>query len=153
MQLTHSVTIHDHTKPEPRKLVYAQVNLREELARPIEIARFHPMDEEGTSVCLSWDEFAAVADLVWAHRPDSAINDAETADETCGALGPLDGLPCVLKPGHLPVEAGKWTHITREASKFTRTNECTHNWVTAQDGEGKKLSYMHCGLCGVRRPF
>lgn len=29
----------------------------------------------------------------------------------------------------------------------------THLWVTARDGENRLLNYMHCGDCGVRRPF
>lgn len=118
MRLTHSVTIHDDAKPIGRKLVYAQVNLDPIMYRPLEICRYDQTksDDDGTSVNLTWEEFAKVADLVSAHQPE-----VTAVREECGYdWTPNDGTVryCCLSEGH--TTNGAWLHVAADGSCKTR---------------------------------
>lgn len=111
MRLTHSVTCYPQ---DGTANMYAEIASDVTDVRPI-LIRY--TEEDGPTVCLSYEQFDVIADLVWAHRPDSAIKDA---DILCGARtdDDADALECCLVAGHLAINGYPQNHMTRTGGVF-----------------------------------
>lgn len=109
MRLTHSVTIGEDEYAN----IYAEVNTEPDDTHPILIK--YADDEGGTAQVLSYEQFDVIADLVRAHRPDSAIKDAEIATVDRCVFGWETGVghkTCALASGH--ETQPEWTHVSAE---------------------------------------
>lgn len=112
MRLTHFVKV-DHG--DGRASLEASIHFSE---HPDEIPIRLSQHGASEPIWLTWAEFDAVADLVWAHRPDPTppTEPEPIARDKCG-YDWSDGAVvkyCCLETGHLV--AGGWLHVAADGT-------------------------------------
>lgn len=113
MRLTHFVKV-DHG--DGRASLQASIHFSE---HPDEVPIRLSQHGAGDPIWLTWAEFDAVADLVWAHRPE--IEPVPTVDEAlCGHdwVAPDGVRYCCLEEGH--ADTSTWLHVAADGIQRSR---------------------------------
>lgn len=120
MRLTHKITM----QKRDRETLEVEYNPEPDQEHDIVLVLRQDPEDKASTVYLSHEQYDVIADLVWAHRPDT-VQDAPAKCGQALATSNTSFLECALNDGHAnprdedagPNPAGGY-HVTSDGTLF-----------------------------------